>query len=249
MKGVPDFRSDWALFLDADGTLLELVDDPSAVELDPEVLESLARIDRESGGAIALVSGRPLEQIDRIFAPLRFPAAGLHGYERRNRSGRVTRSDLDPGALAPVRARFERFVAEHPGSLLEDKILSLALHYRRAPEAAGDAGTLARGLAAALPGGFRLQPGKMVLEVKPGGATKGTAIAEFMAEAPFRGRVPVFVGDDATDEDGFRFVNERFGHSIKVGRGTTDAKHRLQNVEAVKDWIRRYRDFLTEERT
>lgn len=247
MVEVLDFRRDWALFLDADGTLLEIVDDPSAVELDPRLLNALARIDARIEGAIALVSGRSIAELDRIFAPRRFPTAGLHGYEIRDRAGRVTRSELDPGRLAPVRVRFERFVAQHPGSLLEDKIFSLALHFRRVPDAAGDAETLASELATSLPCGFRLQPGKMVLEVKPGGATKGTAIAGFMEERPFRGRVPVFLGDDATDEDGFRWVNERGGHSIKVGRGITEAKERLEDVEAVKHWLRGYRDFLEAE--
>ncbi len=249
MMRVPDFRSDWALFLDVDGTLLAIVDDPDAVEPEPAVLEALAAIERDNGGAIALVSGRSIAQLDRIFAPLRLPAAGLHGYERRNRNGRTMRSEIDPGALEPVRARFERFVAEHSGSLLEDKNLSLALHYRRAPEAAGDAEALGRELATELPRDFRIQPGKMVLEVKPGGGTKGTAIAAFMAEPPFRGRVPVFLGDDATDEDGFRWVNERGGYSIKVGPGATEAGARLEHVGAVKSWLLRYRDFLEEVRT
>jgi trehalose 6-phosphate phosphatase len=249
MIGVPDFRSDWALFLDVDGTLLAIVDDPAAVEPEPAVLEALAAIERNNGGAIALVSGRSIAQLDRIFAPLRLPAAGLHGYERRSRNGGTMRSELDPGALEPVRARFERFVAGHPGSLLEDKNLSLALHYRRAPDAARDAEELGRVLAAQLPRDFRVQPGKMVLEVKPGGGTKGTAIAAFMAELPFRGRVPVFLGDDTTDEDGFRWVNERGGHSIKVGPGETEAEARLEDVAAVKNWLLGYRKFLEDERT
>jgi trehalose 6-phosphate phosphatase len=246
---VLQFRSDWALFLDVDGTLLELVDDPGAVELDPRVREALGWIHAKLEGALALVSGRSLSQLDEIFSPIRFPAAGLHGFERRNRNGRVTVSDLDPATLGSVRENLARFVAEHPGAFLEDKVLSLALHYRAAPDAARAAQVLARGLASELPEGFRLQPGKMVLEVKPSGATKGTAIAGFMDESPFRGRVAVFLGDDATDEDGFRFVNARGGCSIKVGAGATVATERLVDVEAVKGWLLEFRSYLSEERT
>jgi trehalose 6-phosphate phosphatase len=241
---LPPFQTNWALFLDLDGTLLELVDRPDDARARPEVLELLSSIGASNGGALALVSGRSIEQIDEILDPLRPPAAGQHGYERRSASGRITRADLDVSALAPIRDKFRRFAESHPGSVVEDKGASVALHYRRAPEAERDVDDLARALAGEIPDRFRLQRGKKVLEIKPSGRTKGTAIAAFMEEEPFRGRSPVFFGDDVTDEDGFRYVNEAGGITIKVGSEETRARYRLESVSAVADWLARYERFL-----
>ncbi|MGH9320855.1 MAG: trehalose-phosphatase [Vicinamibacteria bacterium] len=243
---MPEFDPRWALFIDIDGTILDLVAHPDDAEAEPALLSTLGRIFRLNGGALALVSGRSLEGIDAIVRPLRLPAAGLHGLERRNASGVVTRVEADRTAFVPVERRFESFVGENPGSFIEDKKASLALHYRGAPEASDKAERLARDLSSEIPAGLLVQPGKMVIEVKPSGRTKGTAIAEFMAEAPFGGRMPVFLGDDLSDEDGFEWVNGKGGISIKVGPGPTEARYRLESVDAVALWLSRYRKFLAE---
>jgi trehalose 6-phosphate phosphatase len=225
-----------ALFLDVDGTLLAFVDHPDDVEVRKELIDVLALLYRKLDSALALVSGRSIESLDAIFAPLVLPAAGLHGLERRDARGDEIR--VTPAKeLAPVRERFSRFVDEHPGSLIEDKNASLALHFRRVPAAAGEARRLEAILERELPDTLQVQPGKMVLEVRPRGETKGSAIAAFMREAPFAGRTPVFLGDDVTDEDGFRFVNESGGVSIKVGPGDSTAAFRLEDAGEVSRWL------------
>lgn len=241
---LPPFQEDWALFVDLDGTLLDLVDRPEDARARPGVIEVLRSLERRSGGALALVSGRSLVQIDEILEPLVLPAAGQHGYERRRASGNVSQAATNLDVLSKLRESFLDFARSHPGTFVEEKGASMALHYRRAPSAESDLLDLARSLAGALPEQFRMQRGKMVLEVKPSGRTKGTAIEAFMEEEPFRGRRPVFLGDDVTDEDGFRFVNATDGISIKVGSGETEAQFRLPNVAAVVEWLERYDQFL-----
>lgn len=227
-----------------DGTLLHLAEHPDDVEARPEVLELLGALHRLNDGALALVSGRGLEALDGIFAPLSIPAAGQHGHERRDARGRVHRERHDERGLDEARKAFSDFVAAHPESHVEDKGASVALHYRGCSELTPEVAALGRRLAHELPNTLRLQSGKMVLEIKPRGGSKDAAIAEFMAEPPFAGRTPVFLGDDVTDEDGFRFVNAAGGLSIKVGPGETEARHRLEGVEAVLAWLRDYRDYL-----
>ena len=231
-----------------DGTLLHIAERPDDVVARPDILELLASLHRLNGGALALVSGRSLEALDAIFEPLAIAAAGQHGHERRDGMGNVHRAEHDERGLAMARAGLARFVAEHPGTHVEDKGASVALHYRGAAETAPEVRAFSHQLAKELPETLRLQPGKMVLEIKPRGVSKDTAIAEFMSEPPFEGRRPVFVGDDLTDEDGFRFVNARGGVSIKVGAGDTEARYRLEGVDAVVAWLRDYRDFLREKR-
>jgi trehalose 6-phosphate phosphatase len=138
-----------------------------------------------------------------------------------------------------VRARLEAFAAGHPGVLIEDKALTLAAHYRLAPAAGSTLGALVERLAADSGGALAIQRGKMVFELRPAGKDKGTAIAEFLDEAPFRGRTPVFLGDDLTDEYGFSIVNGRGGVSVKVGDGPTEAAARLPDVDAVRAWLER----------
>ena len=230
--------ADLALFLDVDGTLLEIECEPDAVHVPDRLRRILQRLQAASGGALALVSGRSLEQLDRLFSPLRFSAAGLHGLERRNLDRVIERAAPDPELFERARRRLAEFADAHEGVLLEDKGLTLALHYRKAPEAAEAAGRLAEMAVAESRGAFALLRGKMVYELKPPGVDKGRAIAAFLAEAPFAGRRPVFAGDDMTDEAGFEAVNQRGGVSVRIGEGqATAAAFGCADVAAVQTWL------------
>jgi trehalose 6-phosphate phosphatase len=226
-----------AFFLDVDGTLLDIAAAPDRVLVPTRVVTVLASLASGAGGAVALVSGRPIDDLDRLLAPLRLPCAGLHGAERRDTAGRLHRHRVN-GTLDPARTVLGAFCRDHPGTLLEDKGAALALHYRGAPDTEEAARLTVRALLAGLTPHFALQEGKYVLEIKPAGANKARAIREFMAEQPFAGRVPVFVGDDVTDEDGFREVNGLGGISVKVGAAArTAAGSALAGVDEVLDWL------------
>lgn len=235
---LPAPHSDWALFLDFDGTLVEIAPAPSAVRLSPRLRPMLEALATRLDGAVALVSGRPLAELDRLLAPLVLPAAGLHGLERRRADGRILRSPAPQAALDAARARLAAFVAETPGVLLEDKGLTLALHFRSAPERAAACRRAAADALAAAQGALRLLEGKMVFELRPEGGDKGEAVAAFLAEPPFAGRKPVFAGDDVTDEDAFAIVTERGGIAVRVGDGAPSrARYRVPSVEALLDWL------------
>jgi trehalose 6-phosphate phosphatase len=236
----PDLRVDEiALFLDVDGTLVEIEREPGAVHVPERLCHVLADLQGVGGGALALVSGRSLEQLDRLFSPLRLNAAGLHGLERRNLATGVVRSEPDPVVFAPARAKLDRFASAHAGVLLEDKGLTLALHYRKAPELENAAKALAQAVAAASGGALVLLEGKKVLELKPPGGDKGEAIAAFMDEPPFAGRRPVFAGDDVTDEAGFATINRLGGISIRIGADArpTAALYGHRDVSSMQDWL------------
>jgi len=229
------------LFLDIDGTLLEIADRPDRVRIPSALPGLLGALARQRDGALALISGRPLAEIDRLMRPWRGAAAGLHGSERRRADGGIERR-LDTGAAAAldrIRPALRTLAAQDGGLILEDKGLAVALHYRAAPQRAEEilhwAGALQRRSGSAL----RLIAGKMVVEFQPCGADKGATIAAFLAEPPFAGRVPVFVGDDVTDEDGFAEVARRHGIAIRVGAPmATRASHALGSVAAVLAWLR-----------
>lgn len=235
---LPPPQRDWAYFFDIDGTLVDITDSPAAVRLDHDLLRLIEELYDSSRGAVALISGRTIADIDRLFSGRRLPAAGQHGIERRDAAGVVARHAFPAEQLAWARERLGAAAAGKQGLMLEDKGLSLALHYRRAPWLAGYAHRVSRSLLPRIGANFCIQGGKRVVEIKPAGRDKGMAVLEFMRETPFRGRVPVFVGDDVTDEYGFGAVNRLRGYSIKVGRGTTAARWRLANVEAVQRWLR-----------
>lgn len=203
----------------------------------PEEVELVSRLHEAAGGALALISGRPIAGIDRLCAPLKLPAAGQHGAERRDAAGRSQRIQLPVEAMKKAADAIARFAAEHDGLLFENKGFSMALHYRLAPQLAQAAEAAVREAAAGLGGALEVQAGKMVIELKPAGYDKGRAIDEFMREAPFAGRVPLFIGDDRTDEHGFEVVNRLGGHSVKVGEGPTAARWRLEAPAAVRAWL------------
>lgn len=234
------FAPDWAFFLDIDGTLLDIVARPDAVRINPGELTLVENLARCAGGAAAVVSGRPIRRIDELFAPLRLPAAGQHGAERRDARGGMHRVRFPAEGLQRAAREIESFARSHPGLVFEDKGWSVALHYRLAPQLAGAAQAALREAAAALGAAFEVQAGKMVVELKPAGCDKGLAIEQFMAEPPFAGRTPVFLGDDVTDELGFRVVNRLGGHSVKVGEGDTAARWRLSDPAAARAWLAEY---------
>jgi trehalose 6-phosphate phosphatase len=234
-----------ALFIDVDGTLLELAQRPELVVVPPGLPALLQSLGRERGGALALVSGRRLADLDRLFAPWRGAAAGLHGVERRRADGSHVPGGSGPGDIAAAaaldRLRPELILAARrwPGVWLEDKGRTLALHYRDAPENSVEIGDIAAALMRGTGDCLRLIAGNMVVELQPRHYGKGGAIAAFMAEPPFRGRVPVFLGDDTTDEDGFAEINRRGGVSIRVGApaASTAASFMLPSVAAVLAWL------------
>lgn len=227
-----------AWFFDVDGTVAEIAESPDAVRVDPEFAALIAALHRQSQGALALVSGRPIADLDALFPGARYAAAGQHGLERRGANGAVTSLAREQGAaLDGARAFLEELVARHRGLRLEVKPHSLALHYRQAPALASFVHRTMRTLVQGLGAGYTLQPGKRIVELLPKGSDKGTAVEAFLAEPPFAGRTPVFVGDDLTDEHAFAIVNAREGYSVKVGPGPTVARWRLANVRAVRHWL------------
>jgi trehalose 6-phosphate phosphatase len=240
MRRMPPFAADWSFFLDIDGTLLEFAARPQEVRVEAGLLDLLKQLSASTGGAVALVSGRSVEDIDKLFLPLAFPAAGQHGTERRAAEGTIRRHTPQIEKLGFAAAELVRLTAAHAGLVLENKGMTLALHYRLAPGLRALAEREMRAIAASLGDGFELQTGKFVVEIKPGGKDKGSAIAEFIAEAPFAGRRPVFIGDDLTDEPGFDVVNRVGGHSVKVGPGITRARWHLFDAAAVRRWLAEY---------
>jgi trehalose 6-phosphate phosphatase len=225
-----------AFFLDFDGTLADFNEDPAAVVLPARERGTLRMLAKAAGGAVAIISGRPIADIDRMLDPLTLPVAGVHGLERRSASGDVFRPALPEAPLAAARVRLQGLARLHPGLLVEEKPGSVALHFRRRPELEPQCMEIARTIAEAC-GELQALHGKMVLEFKAGRATKADAVAAFLKEEPFRGRRPFFAGDDSTDEDVFAKMLEWQGISIKVGPGATAAAYRAPCIDAFRDWL------------
>lgn len=229
---------DACLFLDVDGTLIDIAPTPDAVEVPDSLLGSLARAERALGGAVALVSGRSIADLDRLFAPLRLKASGVHGAEFRfgpDEAGRWTKAEPIPaeafGELAAV-------LRDFPASLVENKGYSYAVHYRAAPATGERLRAALEGFLAARPGlGLVIMPGHFVYELKRPAAHKGAAIADFMARAPFAGRRPVFLGDDVTDAPGFAAVRDMGGLAYSVGRAFPGVAATFADPAAVRRWL------------
>lgn len=239
-------RCDWALFLDLDGTLLEFAERPELVTVPAELPTLLVELGRALGNAIALLSGRTLESIDSLFPDLALAISGVHGLEQRGPDGAETRAPPHSG-IAAIKQELSAFAADKPGLIVEDKKRAVAIHFRARPEL--EAGIRAH-IADAISGhdGLMAMDGKMVIEVKPRNHDKGTAIRNFMATPPFSKRVPIFFGDDKTDEYGFSAVRALGGVGVKIGGLTeTNASHRLENVSAVHVWLNELRTFLAQE--
>jgi trehalose 6-phosphate phosphatase len=236
MQALPPPSLEWCLFLDVDGTLIELTDSPLETFADSELKTLLSHVAERLGGAVALVSGRSIHYLDELFAPLRLPAAGLHGVERRKASGALHGASFVDAQLSQARTAVHQLVEAHPGTSMEDKGRTIAVHYRMAPQVEATIRQSLIAIAKPLGSNYHIQEGNMVFEIKPRGFSKATAIKAFMKEPPFSGRKPVFVGDDLTDQDGFRLVEDQGGISVAVG-ARVRGQFRLENASAVRTWL------------
>ena len=226
----------WCLFLDIDGTLLDIAPTPDAVNVDVKLLDLLRRLERASDGAVALITGRPIATVDALFAPLQLPVAGVHGFERRNAQGHYFRPGFVGAGINHLRSEVTAFAQSLHGVLLEDKGCAFAVHYRQAPNLEEIIRLrLARMVSAVLPA-FELLDGDHVLEIKPVEHDKSTAIEAFMQEEPFCGRTPVFIGDDTTDLDGFAAMKRFNGLAIAVG-SRIPGESRLAAPRDVRAWL------------
>jgi trehalose 6-phosphate phosphatase len=232
----PPIPTNPALFLDVDGTLLPITARPADARPDPSLLEQLERLHAALGGAVALLTGRRLGAVAEMFAPLVLAAAGTHGLERRSHSGDTVVASIDAAGLTDVRAALVELAAGEPRLLLEDKGDAFAVHYRAAPELAPVLARELQNIARRLGPGFHVQPGLFVFELKPEQPNKGSALLAFMAEAPFRGRTPVAIGDDLTDLHAFRAAESRGGIGIAVGDRLRTQWH-LADPEALRLWL------------
>lgn len=234
----PSLLDGAALFLDFDGTLVELAETPDSIQVSPALSPLIQRLAKRLDGRLAIVSGRAIKDLERHLHCSGIAVSGSHGLELRMRDGRRVPLGA-PLGLDHARERAARYAASVPGLLLEDKPVSLALHYRKAPEREGEVHGFMAELAAAT--GLTLQQGKMVVELRPVGADKGDAVRALMAEPEFAGARPLFVGDDLTDENAFRAAASLGGAGILVGaERETAAAWRLQGVAAVAGWLEQF---------
>ncbi|MBN9279181.1 MAG: trehalose-phosphatase [Hyphomicrobium sp.] len=231
--GAPD---QVAFFLDFDGTLVEVAERPDAVRLTERTRNALSRLTDATGGAVAVITGREIADLDRFLAPLRLPAAGVHGLTRRTRSGENHAAPIDEEFLRHAELLLAPLVLSEPGLLLERKSNAVALHYRSRPDLEAACRDVMDELAG-ISRGIQIKRGKMVFEAKPALADKGTAIIDFLKEPPFAGRRPFFAGDDVTDEDAFAAVNKLDGITVKIGLGETIAQHRVAGTAMFLDWL------------
>ena len=239
MADPPPLTPDCALFLDIDGTLIDIADHPLDVVIPPGLLLTLRELRNRLDGALALVSGRSLAQIDLLLGATPFDMAGSHGFEWRDGSGQdQVIAERDP-ALETVADKIVAASSGFRGLYVEHKAYSIALHYRSDLELAATAWALAKAGVETLGGDFTLIGGKAVVEIVSAQARKGVAIQRFLATAPYAGRLPVFAGDDLTDESGFAQVNRDHGISIRIGRETPEtlARFSLPSTAALRAWL------------
>jgi trehalose 6-phosphate phosphatase len=261
---MPAASTDWALFLDVDGTLLEFADSPDAVHVPAGLISLLLRLQHRLHGALALISGRRIASLDNLFKPLVLPAAGLHGFECRDARGVMRQSPLDENVVIPLHRHCREIAAAFPDVLIEDKEFSVAFHYgamrlqadshktalddetaaqhevqhTRQPQALrASLSAVARSL------GFELLEGRSVFELKPATVNKGSALVDFMGEPPFAGRLPVFLGDDFTDEYALRATRDLGGMAIQVDdRIEGSAQFGLPGPQAVMQWLHNWEE-------
>lgn len=228
-----------ALFLDFDGTLVDIAPTPDAVMVSPRIPALLGRFGDLLDGALAIVTGRPIADVERYLPGLSVDVCGMHGLERRV-GGHVARPEF-PDLSAEIASLRNRLSA-YPSVLVEDKGIGVAVHWRLAPDAEADARDALTDLARRLGPGYRVQDGKAVRELVPGASNKGEAVRDLMRDGPYAGRIPVFVGDDRTDEHGFEVVEEMGGVGIKIGPGETRASRRLDTPAALERLLERWAD-------
>ena len=240
-SGMPAITRRTALFLDFDGTLADLAPQPELVVVPHDLVALLDELTGQLGGALAIVSGRKMADLDGFLAPLRPPTAAEHGANQRLPNGELLQK-ASPRLHDVIRIA-QALAGEHAGLRVEVKSAAVALHYRHAPELEMLClNTLAEAIK--LTPGVELMQGKFVLEVKPAGVSKGSAMEDFMGITPFAGRVPVFAGDDTTDEAGFAAVQAMGGAGIKVGEGPSLAHHRCASTALLRQWLRDSLDSL-----
>lgn len=224
-RSLPPVPANTAFFIDFDGTLVDIAPRPDLVEVEPRVRHLLESLSGKFDQAVAVVTGRPLDVVDGFLAPLKLAVAAEHGSVRRDASGHLHTDKRGVEAVEAAAARLQPLVEANPGLILERKQASVALHYRQRPDLAQVCKDAVEDVVASTEG-IGILPGKMVFELKPKGIDKGVAVRAFLDEAPFRGRVPVFIGDDVTDEHAFAVVNALGGISIKIDDGVTAAQYR-----------------------
>lgn len=228
---------EWALFLDIDGTLLNLAPTPDSIQVPEALPGQLNRLYGKLGGAMALVTGRSLAFADLLFKPFSFPLAGLHGAEFRDASGVSTATETE--AFQVLKHQLVREAEGYPGVLIEDKGGAVAAHYRLAPDYETILAERMRHYAEIAGPGWALQLGKMVFELRPARASKGDALERFLQTEPFRSRRPIAMGDDLTDESMFAIANARGGLSVRVGAldASSCAGHRLSSAALVRNMV------------
>lgn len=225
-----------ALFLDFDGTLAEIAPTPDLVHFFPETRDIIDILVKSFSGAVAIVTGRNISEIDGHLAPLKLPVAGLYGLAHRTAAGDIVDSPMVGKALARALAELKSMVEQHPGLLLELKGQTLALHYRSRPDLGAACHQAVKAAVRDRPG-LKTIEGKMVVEITPSGADKGRAVQDFLREAPFIGRRPIYAGDDVSDEDAFVVVNALGGITIKIGPGPTSARYRADDIPELLTWL------------
>jgi trehalose 6-phosphate phosphatase len=238
MQKIPLSAHQHALFLDFDGTLADIAPHPDEVYVHADMVSTLQSAYHLFNGALAIVSGRRIAEIDRFLAPLILPAAGEHGVQWRNSRGDFFELDtkkLTP-LLEPIIQAAQYLASLHPGLLLEQKTAGFALHYRMAPALYTLCWHTMAPMVQRTPA-LTLMRGKYVIEVVPSAIDKGTAIQSFLLKPPFEGRTPIFMGDDVTDEAGFATAQELGGYGVKVGAGPSVAQHRCPNPAALRAWL------------
>lgn len=237
-----------AIFTDFDGTLVEIAETPDSIDVPTDLAERLDQVLHEFDHAFAVITGREISDIDRFLSPLQLPIAGAHGSQRRRADGTLDRLDESLiNAAQDIVTAIEPLAAAHPDLLIEPKEGAVALHFRQAPELES-ACRIAMEEALLDHPEFTLVPGKMVLEARPAAFDKGAALRAFMREEPFAGRLPIFIGDDRTDEDAFLAAQELGGVGIKLGPGNTIARMRIANVHSVHALLRGLAEIATRDR-
>lgn len=227
-----------ALFLDVDGTLLDLAERPSEVVTPAGLVATLCSAERKLAGALALISGRAIVDLDLLFEPLRLRASGIHGAEiRYEPDGPVKLTPAATKLPASLWTALTREVAAFPGAFVENKRFSFVVHYRLAPAAERPLRQAVARLTGSSPVAVEVMDARCAIELKAPGHDKGRAIAAFLSQPGFRGRMPVFVGDDATDESGFALVAARGGQAYSVGKRRPGAIGLFAGPHAVRDWL------------
>ena len=236
---LPTATARWAVLLDVDGTLLELATEPSAVVVSARLCMLLHALHRALDGALALVSGRTMDDLDRLFDHAPWASVGLHGVELRRADGTCRRFAVDAAQQARMREAALALAAHLDGVQVEDKGAAMALHCRRVPSQLSALRAAALAAVAQLHG-YEVQAGNLVVEFKPTGMDKGRAVLELLQREPFAHRQPVYLGDDLTDEHAFASINGAHGLSVRVGvREPTLAHFTLADPAAVEAWLRR----------